>query len=77
MCIAVQAAKFAVLDALRSNASMASALATYQVLTGSWHNILGDLSIVEGLTAHDIKTVAAETFDPSNCFTGYVRSQRA
>ncbi len=45
-------------------------------LTGRWHNNLQDLSIVEGLTAHDIRMVAAELIDPSTCFTGYVRSPR-
>ena len=73
----VQAAKFALLDAVHSNSSMASALATYQVLTGSWRNILEDLSIIDGLTATDIQSLAAETFDPSNCFTGYVRPLKA
>ena len=75
--VAAQAARFAVLEAVSSNSSMASALATYQVLTGSWRNILEDLSIIDGVTAADIRSVAAETFAPDNCFTGYVRPPKA
>ena len=70
---AVQAAKFALVDAISSNSSMASALATYQVLTGSWRNILQDLSIIDSLDAEDLRSVAADTFAPNNCFTGYVQ----
>ncbi|KAK9831200.1 hypothetical protein WJX74_007227 [Apatococcus lobatus] len=72
-----KAAKFALVDAVSSNSSMASALATYQVLTGSWRNILQDLSIIEGLSAEDIRSVSAEMFNPNNCFTGYVQPLKA
>ena len=68
----MQAAKFALVEAVSSNSSMASALATYQVLTGSWRNISQDLSIIDSLSAEDVRSVAAETFAPNNCFTGYV-----
>ena len=59
-------------DALRSNASMASALASYHALTGSWRTLLADTRRVEALGAADVREVAARTFAADNCFTGYV-----
>ncbi len=67
-----QAAKVSLVDALRSNASMAGALASYHALTGSWRTLLADARRGEALTPEDVHEVAARTFTPENCFTGYV-----
>ena len=60
-------------DALRRNSGMASALASYHTLTGSWRTILEESAQIETLKAADVRDVAARTFTPENCFTGYVR----
>lgn len=68
----VQAAKVTLVDALRNNASMAGALASYHALTGTWRTLLADTRAVEALGVDDVRDVAARTFSPDNCFTGYV-----
>ncbi len=67
-----QAARVNLVDAVRSNASMASALAATHALSGTWRTLLADTRRVEGLTADEVRDVAARTFAPDNCFTGLV-----
>ena len=51
---------------------MASALCSYHVNAGSWRKLLGDLEQVDQLTATDIQTLAAATFQEDNMYTGYM-----
>ena len=60
-------------DALRRNAGMAAALASYHTLTGSWRTILQESAQIETLKAPDVRDVAGRTFTPGNAFTGYVQ----
>ena len=39
---------------------------------GTWRGVLEDVQRAEELTSRDIREVAAATFAPDNCFTGYV-----
>ncbi|CAL5221368.1 g3548 [Coccomyxa viridis] len=68
-----KASKVELVDALRRNSGMAAALASYHTLTGSWRTILQESAQIETLKAADVRDVAARTFTPENCFTGYVR----
>ncbi|CAL8468516.1 g8056 [Coccomyxa elongata] len=72
-----KAAKVTLVDALRSNSGMASALAAYHVLTGSWQSLLKESAIVEQLTPEDVRAVAARTFTQDNCFKGLVLPLKA
>ena len=69
----MQASKVELVDALRRNSGMAAALASYHTLTGSWRTILHECAQIETLKAADVRDVAARTFTPDNCFTGYVQ----
>lgn len=69
----LQASKVELVDALRRNSAMAAALASYHTLTGSWRTILQESAQIETLQASDVRDVAARTFAPDNCFTGYVQ----
>lgn len=67
-----QAARAELLGALGSNSAVAGALASYQVLTGDWRSVLGDLERIEGLRAGEVRDAAARWLRPDNRFTGYV-----
>ena len=69
---AMQAAKLALIDGIRSNSNMASALCSYHVNAGSWSKLLTDLEQVDLLTANDIQSIAASLFTEDNCYTGYM-----
>lgn len=68
----VQATKILLVDGIRSNTNMASALCSYHVNAGSWKKLLTDLEQVEQLTAANVQTLAAATFHDDNLFTGYM-----
>lgn len=68
-----RATRAGLLASAQSNSAMASALASYHVLTGSWRGLLDELEIVTSLTPDDLRGVAQRVFGaPNNCFTGYV-----
>ncbi|KAL3150420.1 hypothetical protein ABBQ32_000257 [Trebouxia sp. C0010 RCD-2024] len=67
-----KATKLTLVDGIRSNTNMASALCSYHVNAGSWKKLLFDLGQVDQLTAADIQQVAAATFQPDNLYTGYM-----
>ena len=71
----VQAARLGVLSVLQSNSSLASALASYQVLSDpgvGWRGINQELAAVEALTPRGVADVAARYLTPDNSFVGYV-----
>lgn len=77
MPLLLQGAKVMLVDALRSNSSMAAALASYHTLTGSWKSLLTETALVEQLTPEDVRAVAARTFAQDNCFKGLVLPMKA
>lgn len=68
----LQATKLTLVDGIRSNTNMASALCSYHVNAGSWKKLLSDLEQVDQLTAADVQEVAAATFQEDNLYTGYM-----
>lgn len=77
MLCGLQAAKVTLVDTMRSNSSMASVLASYHALTGSWQSLLAESARIEALTAEDVRAVAARTFLDDNCFRGFVSLEHA
>lgn len=73
----VQAARVTLVDAMRSNASMAAGLASYHALNGSWRSLLHETATVEQMTVEQVRAVADTTFADDNCFTGYVLPLKA
>lgn len=71
-CFVLQATKLTLVDGIRSNTNMASALCSYHVNAGSWKKLLSDLEQVDQLTAADVQAVAAATFQEDNLYTGYM-----
>ena len=69
---APQASRYSLITVVRSNSSMAAGLAAGRALTGRWQTALAEAARVEALTAADVRDVAARTFTPDNCFTGFV-----
>lgn len=67
-----KATKLTLVDGIRSNTNMASALCSYHVNAGSWKKLLSDLEQVDQLTAADVQAVAAATFQEDNLYTGYM-----
>ncbi|MEE9288723.1 MAG: pitrilysin family protein [Bacteroidota bacterium] len=57
---------------LNSNQGMASQLATYEMLTGSWRDLFQQLDKVNAVTAEDIKRVANEYFTIKNRTVGMI-----
>ncbi len=70
--LSLQATKLTLVDGIRSNTNMASALCSYHVNAGSWKKLLFDLEQVDQLTAADVQAVAAATFQQDNLYTGYM-----
>ncbi len=68
----MQAARYSLISAVRSNAAMAAGLAAGHALTGTWRTGLIEAAKVEALTAADVRDVTARTFHTDNCFTGFV-----
>ena len=58
--------------ALQSNSSMASALASYQNLTGSWENIYRELYMTHEHTQKTVSEICSKFLVPSLSYTGYV-----
>lgn len=52
--------KMEALDALRSNAGIAAALAGAEALDGGWRSLFAQLEVIQSLTAKEIQTAAAE-----------------
>lgn len=70
--MALQATKLTLVDGIRNNTNMASALCSYHVNAGSWKKLLSDLEQVDQLTAADVQSVAEATFQEDNLYTGYM-----
>lgn len=58
--------------ALQSNASMASVLASYQNLTGSWENIYKELNMTNNHTSKTVSDISSRYLVPSSSYTGFV-----
>lgn len=61
-----------VLGITQSNSSMASALATYENLGGSWRGVYQELEDISLLNPYKVKLEAAKYLQPSNSFLGLV-----
>lgn len=60
------------LRALQSNALMASALASYHNLTGSWENIYQELYMIGEQRSQHVADICSEYLTPSCSYTGFV-----
>lgn len=63
-------ARAALLGAAVSNSSMASLLAAYHAVTGSWRGVLAELDDVDSLGSAEVASVAGDVFCAGGCFTG-------
>ena len=61
-----------IIAAFKSNQSMASYLAEFQVLTGDWRNLFRFLDRISAVTPADIQRVAKKTFTPGNETIGVI-----
>ena len=61
------------LRVLQSNASMASALASYEKLTGSWENMYKELYMIDSMSPTQIADICSKYLIPSSSFAGYVQ----
>lgn len=60
------------INAMRSNAGLASQLVSYQNSTGDWHDLFRELDKVNALTPEDIKRVAEKYLDPEKRVVVYI-----
>ena len=63
------------LRVLQSNASMASALASYEKLTGSWENMYKELYVIEDMLPTQIADICSKYLIPTSSFAGYVEKR--
>ncbi len=63
-------ARAGLLRSLDSNMGMAQQLLEYEIKTGSWKNLFGQLEKIEAVTAQDVIRVAKETFVSENRTVG-------
>ncbi len=62
---------------LDSNDDLASELAFFEVVTGSWRNLFKELGKIEQVTAEDIQRVATEYFTRKNRTVGVIETTQA
>jgi predicted Zn-dependent peptidase len=62
---------------LDSNSGLAAQLTFYEVVTGDWRNLFGQLDKIEQVTAEDIQRVANEYFTTKNRTVGIIRTTGA
>lgn len=65
-------ARSGILQVLQNNASLAAALASYQVLSGSWKNLPLELQQIERLTPRQVTDRAGLYLNRENSFVGYI-----
>ena len=68
-------ARASLLRGLNSNTGMAQQLLEYEVKTGSWRNLFGQLEKIAAVTPEDIQRVAKATFTPENRIVGKLLSK--
>jgi predicted Zn-dependent peptidase len=59
---------------LDSNSGLAGQLTYYEVLTGDWRNLFGQLDQIDAVTAEDIQRVAQTYFTTKNKTVGVIRT---
>lgn len=59
---------------LASNNGLARQLAFYDVITGDWRNLFGEIDKIENVTAEDIQRVAGEYFTRKNRSVGVIET---
>jgi predicted Zn-dependent peptidase len=69
-------ARAGLLRGLNSNSGMAEQLLEYEVKTGSWRNLFGQLDKIAAVTPEDIQRVAKATFTPENRIVGKLLSKQ-
>ena len=64
--------KKGLIDGMKSNSNMARMLTNYDVLSGSWRNLFGEIDRVEAVSAQDIQRVAQEYLMKKNRTLGEI-----
>jgi predicted Zn-dependent peptidase len=67
-------ARASLIRQLDSNSGLAAQLTFYQVVTGDWRNLFGQLDKIEKVTAEDVRRVAGEYFTTRNRTVGIIRT---
>ncbi|MGB2863285.1 MAG: pitrilysin family protein [Sedimentisphaerales bacterium] len=62
---------------LASNSGLAAQLTFYEVVTGDWRNLFGQLDKIEKVTAEDIQRIAGEYFTTKNRTVGIIKTAGA
>ena len=62
---------------LASNSGLAAQLTFYEVVTGDWSNLFGQLDKIDKVTAEDIQRVAKEYFTTKNRTVGIIKTMEA
>jgi len=70
-------ARASLMRQLDSNSGLAAQLTYYEVLTGDWRNLFGQLDKIEKVTAEDIQRVAKQYFTTKNRTVGLIETQAA
>ena len=68
-------ARASLIRQLDSNSGLAALLTFYEVVTGDWRNLFGQLDKIEKVTAEDIRRVACEYFTTKNRTVGIIRTK--
>ena len=70
-------ARASLIRQLDSNSGLAAQLTFYEVVTGDWRNLFGQLDKIDKVTAEDIQRVANAYFTTTNRSVGIIRTTEA
>jgi predicted Zn-dependent peptidase len=70
-------ARASLIRQLDSNSGLAAQLTFYEVITGDWRNLFGQLDKIDKVTAEDIQRVAGEYFTTKNRTVGIIKTTEA
>jgi predicted Zn-dependent peptidase len=70
-------ARASLIRQLDSNSGLAAQLTFYEVVTGDWRNLFGQLDKIDKVTAEDIQRVAGEYFTTQNRSVGIIKTTGA
>ena len=70
-------ARASLIRQLDSNSGLAAQLTYYEVVTGDWRNLFGQLDKIEKVTVEDIQRVAKQYFTTKNRTVGIIETQPA
>ncbi|MEJ2702151.1 MAG: pitrilysin family protein [Sedimentisphaerales bacterium] len=69
-------ARASLIRQLDSNSGLAAQLTFYEVITGDWRNLFGQLDKIDKVTAEDIQRVAGEYFTTKNRTVGIIKTTK-